>query len=62
MKELKCKDLGMDCPFVSKGATKAVVKKLMATHGMKVHGEEMAHMTKAQMDKMDKKMDELLSK
>jgi predicted small metal-binding protein len=61
MKELKCKDLGMKCKFVAIGATKGAVKKQMAAHGMKVHGEEMAKMTKVQMDKMDKKMNELLS-
>ena len=61
MKELKCSDLGMKCDFVAKGGTSADIKREMAAHSMKVHGHEMAKMTKVQMAAMDKKMDKLLS-
>ena len=62
MKELKCKDLGMkSCSFVAKGKTDAAVKKDMMAHGKKVHGKEVAKMTKTEMTAIDKKMDELLA-
>lgn len=62
MKELKCRNLGNNCKFVSRGRTDGSTKKKMMEHGMKAHPIKMKRMTKTQMKAMGKKMDMLLSK
>jgi len=37
MYELKCKDVGFDCPGVVRGATKEEVLKQAAAHASEVH-------------------------
>ena len=37
MYELKCKDVGFDCPGVVRGATKEEVLKQAAAHATEVH-------------------------
>lgn len=40
MYELKCKDVGFDCPGVVRGATKEEVLKQAAAHAKQVHNTE----------------------
>ena len=40
MFELRCKDVGFDCPGVVRGATKQEVLKQAAEHAAKVHDTE----------------------
>lgn len=38
MFELRCKDVGFDCPGVVRGTTKEAVVELAAAHAVDVHG------------------------
>ncbi len=40
MFELRCKDVGFDCPAVVRGATKEDVLKQAADHAAKVHNTQ----------------------
>jgi predicted small metal-binding protein len=40
MYELRCKDVGFDCPGVVHGTTKEEVLKQAAAHAVEVHGAE----------------------
>ncbi|MBI2582754.1 DUF1059 domain-containing protein [Candidatus Azambacteria bacterium] len=52
MKELKCRDLGMDCDQVMHGETEDAVMEEAKKHGMEAHGMTEADMTPEMMEKM----------
>ena len=37
-KTLKCRDLGVDCPFVARGETEEELMAVVLKHGKEVHG------------------------
>jgi predicted small metal-binding protein len=48
METFACKRLGLDCDFVTTGATKEEVLQKAMEHGMAAHGDLMATMTPEQ--------------
>lgn len=52
MKELKCRDMGMDCDHVVHGETEEEVMEAAKQHGMEAHGMSEADMTPEMVEKM----------
>ena len=57
MEKFACKNLGIDCDFVTTGATKEEVLKKAMEHGGAVHADLMKDMTKEQMADFGKKLE-----
>ncbi len=62
MKELGCRDMGVNCNFVAKGNTDEEIKKAAWTHAEKAHPDMMKGMTPDKKKEMNAKMDALLTK
>ena len=60
MKNLACRDLGMDCSFVATGKTAEETKKNAFDHGGKAHAEMMAKMSADEMKAFEAKIDTML--
>ncbi len=39
MKQLSCRDFGVDCDFVARGKTEEEVMRIGSEHGCKAHGK-----------------------
>jgi predicted small metal-binding protein len=61
MKSLACRDLGMDCDYISTGNTVEDVKQKAMAHAQVVHADVLKTMTSpAQMAEMQKLMDKMI--
>ncbi len=61
MKKIKCKDVGMVCPFEAHGEDAQDVKMKMMEHAMSVHAKEMEGMSEDEKKSMEKMMDEKMT-
>ena len=52
MKQLACRDLGMDCDFIATAETEDEIMKQGAEHGKKVHGYTDADFTPEMVEKV----------
>ncbi len=57
---LKCKDLGMECPFSVTSEDKEESKKIAGSHAMDKHSEKMAAMSEEDKAGMDAQMDSVI--
>lgn len=63
MKTLSCGDLGgMNCSFEARGKTAEEVKKAMYAHAEKAHKDILKKMTAADNQRMQVRMDDILSR
>jgi len=60
IKEIGCRDLGMNCDFITKGLTVGNVKKKILKHAEKSHAKAMQQMTEEDKTVMEQKIDEIL--
>lgn len=58
---LKCKDMGMDCPFSVTSENKEEAKKLTGIHANDIHADKMAAMSEEDKTGMDAKMDSVIT-
>ena len=56
----KCKDLGMECPFMVTAETSEEVKKHAGVHGMDAHADMMSNMSDEDKTAMEAKMDSVI--
>jgi predicted small metal-binding protein len=62
MKEIGCRDMGVNCNFVAKGTTDEEVKKALWSHAEKAHAEVIKSLTADKRNEMSAMMDALLKK
>jgi predicted small metal-binding protein len=55
-----CKDLGMDCSFVTHGSSVAEVKAAAIDHARKVHADMLKSMPKEQAAGLDKMVEKVI--
>ena len=55
-----CKDMGMDCNFVTHGSSVAEVKAAAVDHAQKVHADMLKSMSKEQAAGMDKMLESII--
>ena len=60
MKQVGCRDMGVNCDFVAKGSTDEEIKKTLWTHAEKSHAEVVKILTPEKKKEMTAKMDALL--
>jgi predicted small metal-binding protein len=60
MLKYSCKDLGMECNFVTTGATAEEVKKKVFDHAGVVHADMLKKMNKDELAKLTKKVEEAI--
>lgn len=58
MKTLSCKDMGVECDYVSTKPTAQEVKDDLSTHAQEVHSEMLAGMSEQDKSEMMRQMDE----
>lgn len=61
MKDLSCKEMGMDCAFRAEGETADEVKAKMLEHAAAVHADMLAGMSEEQKAEMMATMDEKIA-
>ena len=62
MKEIGCRDMGVNCNFVAKGNTDEEVKKALWSHAEKAHAEVIKSLTPDKKKEMNATMDAVLKK
>jgi len=62
MKELGCRDMGVNCSSVAKGNTDEEAKKALWSHAEKSHAEVVKSLTPDKKKEMNAAMDALLRK
>lgn len=62
MKEVSCRDMGVNCAFVAKGNTDEEVKKAVWAHAEKSHADMVKTMTPDKKKEMEMKLDTLLKR
>lgn len=62
MKEIGCRDMGVNCNFVAKGNTDEEIKKALWSHAEKSHAEVVKSLTPDKRKEMNATMDALLKK
>lgn len=60
MKQIGCRDMGVNCDFVAKGSTDEEIKRTLWTHAETSHGEAVKILTPDKKKEMNAKMDALL--
>jgi predicted small metal-binding protein len=61
MKELRCSEMGIECPFRAEGETADEVKAKLLEHAAAEHADMLAGMTEAQKAEMMATMDEKIA-
>jgi len=62
MKQVGCRDMGVNCDFVAKGNSNDEIKKALWTHAEKSHAEVVKSLTAGKRQELSVKMDEILNK
>ncbi len=62
MKQIGCRDMGVDCNFVAKGNDDEQIKKDLWAHAEKSHADVVKSLTPEMKNQMASKMDALLRK
>lgn len=62
MKQVGCRDMGVNCDFVAKGATDDEIKKNLWAHAENSHAEVVKSLTPEKRKELTTKMDAILNR